>query len=1506
MTNSTSKESSLKQHLQSFQQIPTNNIYTRKPQESASSKQKMPRPILPPITHKGQERYEWKCLPDSYMWTLARTYSVKNMRRCIRNRYMDILLREGSKGFHSQHTIQAYAGSISAALYKDSRMIEQSKTPDKFDILFKRKSKSHSTDTEGGATSDNNNYSKLNSSQNSSIVRTNARRQIPRINQQHTGKGNSETNVLKPKPLENCPPPEKGTTGRRRKGRGNFDREKSQTEKEQASEKEEMAGQTTGKGEDNISNSNQSVEKTSNRTDFPRGISERNTYKNKSRKRTAKDETNSTNLTVTVDVEEEKHQSRDDSKVNVKDKTAGKKDVNTHENIKQAKRKEKLKKKSNKNSEVLRQSSKAVVDSQLPEYSKQNDDVDPDMKNSQTGQNDINNEETVDNHSNSNEEKNNDSTVRHSPVDVNVNKQSQEVSVNERNAESKDDTGNADNFSNKTKKEESKSEVTNDPNIDTTSADVNKTDQENVKTSEEEKHTSDNEDMKSETPRDNVNATHNNDRFSPQKSNENVDDVSESSTVDLKQTPKLKTRESNENINIHQEKEQEQLLPRDDNEPDSVERKSDSILDGNTPKKYTETDTQNGETLDNNSPSLHNTSVDDDDDDVNSLAAYQKEDINDVQERDKETKTKDAGGDTDKNEMELTAENLTDDIDVTYAAKTDNENGRSDDNLPDKIIVKDSRSENVITNAEETCTAAEVIDSDSNVSRDVNIDNNASKHSDDNAVSDTDTINNYTNAVVDEGVDTKVVDDGNISHQTDRDLVTDISEDTKIVIGDDNINTAVAGDIQRSNDLGDVTPDSVSLVRSKVNSNKARRDSLEGNDVPSHFNSEDGVENETNDKEKNFNDDSRNTRNDEYNEDSSNEIPNNAPQNLITDSNKETSDISAVNIPNNFKESVDSTQAEAGHDDNTLINANNGQNNQSKEQKNISNGESVDNFTDDRDGTLNRSVINGNRLEDNLPAMTSFVENNDRKSDENSKMDESDNILNAVVENTENDDVTYSKNENFQNENVGGIEVLSDSARDKSGTPDVLDNSNDILRIADTEDNIQNINENETSPREKNVTGTKKTELDNMTSDCEGFVAADSKTKDQHSSSCVEERDNNDNKDGYGDGDGDGNRRAGDGNRRDGDGNRRDGDGNRRDGDGNRRDGDAVDDGNGKGGDVIERSRETISLTRDYNETNDGVNVAEDGSTEPDVGGSVEVKLSNDGDVQNTRTDSESAIKDGMYSNGSPTPPQSATEHGEANGSTVNAAETTAANTDDNTVKRRDSRDGGGNNVSREVSMSIDEDGDVNKVTGSTTLVGDVNIDAVIEKNATEDNVSNGESDVTGKAADNDSINTASVGIIGSVTTDNTVNKTELGVTVDEEDTNATSEVTESNPVDGDTSLFASEVTKTTPGDENVNNGVMKVTDSHNVDSDGAYVDKRGAESNTEHKSDNDKPAENTNSTTKDEDVNLVPPIITERNNGDGETNVSAEEVKQNTKEVNDVNNAVENGGSSSDDKNIG
>uniref|UniRef100_A0A0L8HSF6 Uncharacterized protein n=1 Tax=Octopus bimaculoides TaxID=37653 RepID=A0A0L8HSF6_OCTBM len=66
--------------------------------ESASSKQKMPRPILPPITHKGQERYEWKCLPDSYMWTLARTYSVKNMRRCIRNRYMDILLREGSKG----------------------------------------------------------------------------------------------------------------------------------------------------------------------------------------------------------------------------------------------------------------------------------------------------------------------------------------------------------------------------------------------------------------------------------------------------------------------------------------------------------------------------------------------------------------------------------------------------------------------------------------------------------------------------------------------------------------------------------------------------------------------------------------------------------------------------------------------------------------------------------------------------------------------------------------------------------------------------------------------------------------------------------------------------------------------------------------------------------------------------------------------------------------------------------------------------------------------------------------------------------------------------------------------------------------------------------------------------------------------------------------------------------------------------------------------------------------
>lgn len=72
-------------------------------------------------------------------------------------------------GFHSPHTIQAYAGSISAALYKNSRTIEKSKTPDKFDILFKRKSKSHSTDTEGGATSDNNNYSKLNSSQYVSI-----------------------------------------------------------------------------------------------------------------------------------------------------------------------------------------------------------------------------------------------------------------------------------------------------------------------------------------------------------------------------------------------------------------------------------------------------------------------------------------------------------------------------------------------------------------------------------------------------------------------------------------------------------------------------------------------------------------------------------------------------------------------------------------------------------------------------------------------------------------------------------------------------------------------------------------------------------------------------------------------------------------------------------------------------------------------------------------------------------------------------------------------------------------------------------------------------------------------------------------------------------------------------------------------------------------------------------------------------------------------------------------
>ncbi|XP_029641276.1 protein PFC0760c-like isoform X2 [Octopus sinensis] len=1431
MTNSTSKESLLKQHLQSFQQIPTNNIYTRKPQESASSKQKMPRPILPPITHKGQERYEWKCLHDSYMWTLARTYSVKDMRRCIRNRYMDILLREGSKGFHSPHTIQAYAGSISAALYKDSRMIEKSKTPDKFDILFKRKSKSHSTDTEGGATSDNNNYSKLNSSQNSSIVRTNARRQIPRINQQHTGKGNSETNVLKPKPLENCPLPEKGTTGRRRKGRGNFDRGKSQIEKEQGSEKEEMEGQTTGKEEDNLtntSNSNQPVEKTNNRTNFPRGISERNPNKNKGRKRTAKDET------VTVDVEEEKHQPRDDSKVNdysAKDKIAGKKDVNTRENIKQTKRKEKLKKKSNKNTEVLRKSSK-TVDSQLPEYSKQNDDADPDIKNTQTGKNDMNNEETVDNYSNSNEEKNKESMVRQSPVDVNVNKQSEVVSVNESNAEGKDDSGNADNFSNNTEKEESKSEVTNDPIIDTTSADVNKTDQENVKTSEEEKHTSDNEDMKSETSRDNVNATHTSDRFSPQKSNEKVDDVSESSTVDLKQTPELKTRESNENININQEKEQEQFPV--DNEPNSVERKSDSILERNTPKKYTETDEENGETLDN-SPSLHNTSVDDDDgDDVNRLAAYQKEVINDVQERDNETKTKDAGGDTDMNEMELTAENLTDDIDVTDAAKTDNENGRSDSNLPDKIIAKDSMSENVITNAEqpteETSTAAEVIDSDSNVSRDVNIDNNASKHSDDNAVSDTDTINNNTNTVVDEGVDTKAVDDGNISHQTDKDLVTDISEDT-----------AVTGDIQNSNDLGDVTPDSVSLVRSNVNSDKARRDSLQENDVPSHFNSEDGVENETNDIEKNFNDGSRNTRNDEYNEDSSNEIPNNVPQKPIADSNKETSD----------------------------INANNGQNSQSKEQKNISNGESVDNFIDDRYETLNPSVNNGNRLEDNSPAMTSFVENNDRKSGETSKMDESDNILNADVENTENDDVTYSKNGNFQNENVGGIEVLSDTARDKSGTPDVLDNSNDSLRIADTEDNTQNINEDKTSLREKNDIRTEKTELDNMTSDCEGFVAADSKTQDQHSSSCVEERDNDENNDGD------------------------------VDGDGHRRDDDAVDDDNGKGGDVTERSRETISLTRDNNETNDDVNIAEDGSTEPDVGDSVEVKPSNDGDVQNTRTNSESTIKDVIYSNGSPT------EGGEANGSTVNVAETIAANTDDNTVKRRDSRDGGGNDVSQEVSMSIDEDGNVNKVTGSTTLAGDVNKDAVVEKNAIEDNVSNGESDVTGKATDNDSINTASVGIIDSATTDNIADKTEFS-TVDEDDTNATSEVTESNPVDGDTNLLASGVTKTTPGDENVNNDVMKVTDSHNVDSDEAYADKRVTDSNTEHNSDNDKSTENMNSTAKDEDGNLVPPIITDRNNGDGETNVSAEEDMQNAKEVSDVNNAVENEGSSSDDKNIG
>lgn len=1260
-------------------------------------------------------------------------------------------------------------------------------------------------------------------------------------------------------------------SGRRRKDRRNFDKEKSQNEKEQGSEKEDIEGRTAGKEENNLTNipnSNNSLVKTSNITDFPRGISERNTHKNKNRKKTGKDETNSKILTVTVDVEEEKHQSKEGSKVHDysgKDKTARRKgeNVNTRENNKLTKKKEKMKKKPNRNS---KQSSKAV-DSQLPEYSKQNDVIEPDVKNNQTSQNDIRNGENVESYSNNNEEKNNESIGRHSPLNVNVNKESQGVSVNESNAEGVDNTGNADSISNKTKKEENKSETTNDPSKDTTSDDVNKPYQEDVKL-REEKYTSDNEDVKSEISRDNVNTTHTSGRFSPQRSDDEIGDVTEPSSVDSKQTPKLKTSESNENIDINQEKEQEQFLPRNDNVPNSVEGKSDPLLDRNIPKNYTETDAQNDETLDN-SPSLNNTSVDDDndDDDVNRFTAYQNEDINDVQERDKERKSKDTSDDTDKNEIELEAGNLTNDIDVIDAAKSDN--GRSGGNLSDKTIVKDSSSENVITNAEqqteETFTAAEVIDSDSNVARDANIENDASKHPDNDVVTDTDAINNSANILMDEEVDTKIVDDGKLSHQTDGDLDTDISEDTKIISGDDNSNTAVIGDIQHANDLRDVIADN-------VNSNKAKRDSLEGNNVRSHFNSADGVENETNDKESDFNDSSRNTRNDEYNEGSSNEIPNNVPPNPITDSNKEISDVSAVNISNNFRESMDSTQAEAGHPDNTLINANSGQNNQPKEQKNISNGESVDNFIDDRYRTYSHSSDNGNRLEDNLPAMTSFVENNDRKSDENSKMDESDNILNAVVENTEKDRVAYNNDGSFQNENVGGNEILSDTAQDKVETPDTLDNSNGILGIADTEDNIQNINENETTPHENNAIRSNKTnELDNMISDRERLVVADSKTKDQHSSSDVEERDKDDDNDYHSDVHS------------------------------NRGGGDAADDGDGKGGDIIEGSRETISLTSENNETNDDVNITEDGLGEPDVGGSIEVKLSNGKDMQNTRTNSESTIKDGIYSNGSPTLPQSATEHSEAEGSNVTVEETTAEHTDDNTIKSHNSGDAGGNNFSREVSMSIDEDGDVNKVTGNATLYSDVNRDAVVEKNATADNVSDDESDVIEKAA-------ASVRIISNATTDDAVNKTQLGVTefstVDEDYTSATSDVTESNPVDGDTNLFISGVAETTPGDEDVNNDVMKATDSHNVDSDDADVDKRVTESNAEHNSDNDK-SEDMNSTTKDEDVNLVSLMITDRDNGDGEINVSTEKVEQNAKEFSDVDNAAEDEGSINDDKNI-
>lgn len=134
LPDTSSGEESLNRHLREISHSSTQQRSTMSATQGSSSiRSGKSLPILNPRPRDFERGFtSWGFLTDPhsnirklpkdakvYMLTLARTYSVKNMRELMRNRYMELLLNEGSKGLHAPETIRSYAGSISAALYKD-------------------------------------------------------------------------------------------------------------------------------------------------------------------------------------------------------------------------------------------------------------------------------------------------------------------------------------------------------------------------------------------------------------------------------------------------------------------------------------------------------------------------------------------------------------------------------------------------------------------------------------------------------------------------------------------------------------------------------------------------------------------------------------------------------------------------------------------------------------------------------------------------------------------------------------------------------------------------------------------------------------------------------------------------------------------------------------------------------------------------------------------------------------------------------------------------------------------------------------------------------------------------------------------------------------------------------------------------------------------------------------------------------------------------------------------